>query len=169
MEWVAPFSAAWTAPRFGDASSLVNRAEIVDDREDTGNSTILSKVDASPRRSTGLSIVNPEMKLQAMIEIAQNLARAVTVEEVLPKLLDSMFKIFTQADRGFIILRTLPDGPLIPKAIKCRNAELEDRVRISRTIVNQAMESKQASFRPMPPVTFASSRARASPTCAFVR
>jgi serine phosphatase RsbU (regulator of sigma subunit) len=129
--------------RFGNAS-LVNRTEIVDDGEETGNSTIMSKLDASPRRSTGLSIVNPEMKLRAMIEIAQNLARAVTLEEVLPKLLDSMFKIFTQADRGFIILRTLPDGPLIPKAIKCRHAELEDRVRISRTIVNQAMESKQA-------------------------
>ena len=131
------------APRFGDAS-LVNRTEIVDDGEGTGNSTIMSKLDASPRRSTALSIVNPEMKLKAMIEIAQNLARAVTLEEVLPKLLDSMFKIFTQADRGFIILRTMPDGPLIPKAIKCRHADLEDRVRISRTIVNQAMESKQA-------------------------
>ena len=131
------------APRFGD-SSLVDRAEIVDDGEGVGNSTIMSKLDASPRRSTGLSIVNPEMKLRAMIEIAQNLARAVTLEEVLPKLLDSMFKIFMQADRGFIILRTLPDGPLIPKAIKCRQADMEDRVRISRTIVNQAMESKQA-------------------------
>jgi serine phosphatase RsbU (regulator of sigma subunit) len=130
-------------PRLGDAS-LVRRTEIVDDVEDTGNSTIMSKVDATPRRSSAQSIVNPEMKLRAMIEIAQNLARAVTLEEVLPKLLDSLFKIFTQADRGFIILRTLPDGPLIPKAIKCRRAELEDRVRISRTIVNQAMESKQA-------------------------
>ena len=130
-------------PLLGDAS-LVNRTEMVDDGEGTGNSTIMSKVDATPRRSTALSIVNPEMKLRAMIEIAQNLARAVTLEEVLPKLLDSMFKIFTQADRGFIILRTLPDGPLIPKAIKCRHADMEDRVRISRTIVHQAMESKQA-------------------------
>ncbi|HEY1786289.1 MAG TPA: GAF domain-containing SpoIIE family protein phosphatase, partial [Pirellulales bacterium] len=130
-------------PRLVNAS-LVNRAEIVDDGEGTGNSTIMSKLDASPHRSTAQSLVNPEMKLRAMIEIAQNLARAVTLDEVLPKLLDSMFKIFTQADRGFIILRTMPDGPLIPKAIKCRHAELEDRVRISRTIVNQAMESKQA-------------------------
>jgi len=130
-------------PRFGEAN-LVNRTEMVDDGEGTSNSTIMLQVDASPRRSTALSIVNPEMKLKAMIEIAQNLARAVTLEEVLPKLLDSMFKIFTQADRGFIILRTLPDGPLIPKAIKCRHSELEDRVRISRTIVRQAMESKQA-------------------------
>ncbi|HTU23873.1 MAG TPA: GAF domain-containing SpoIIE family protein phosphatase, partial [Pirellulales bacterium] len=68
----------------------------------------------------------------------------VALDDVLPKLLDSMFKIFTQADRAFIILRLTPDGPLIPKAIRCRNPESEDRVRISRTIVNQAMESKQA-------------------------
>ena len=106
----------------------------------------MSKLDASPHRSGRQPSVNPEMKLRAMIEIAQKLGRAVTLDEVLPKLLDSMFKIFTQADRGFIILRTMPDGPLIPKAIKCRHAELEDRVRISRTIVNQAMESKQATL-----------------------
>jgi phosphoserine phosphatase RsbU/P len=131
------------APRFGDLS-LIGPGDLFEEGEGVGNSTIMSKVDVAPRRSGAQAIINPEMKLRAMIEIAQNLARAVTLDEVLPKLLDSLFKIFLQADRGFILLRTSPGGPLIPKAIKCRRADMEDRVRISRTIVNQAMDTKQA-------------------------
>ncbi len=79
-----------------------------------------------------------------MIEITHALGKAVALEDVLPKLLDSIFKIFLQADRGFVILQTNPSSPLVPKAIKYRRADMEDRVRISRTIVRQAMETKEA-------------------------
>ncbi len=139
---------AMPPPLFGGQQAggpgSAGQPELFDEAEEGGSSTIMSKLDIAMRRAPTHVIVNPEMKLRAMIEIAQNLARAVTLDDVLPKLLDSMFKIFLQADRGFIILRLSPDGPLIPKAIKCRRADMEDRVRISRTIVKQAMESKQA-------------------------
>ena len=54
-----------------------------------------------------------------MIEITHNLAHGLALDDVLPKMLDSLFKIFIQADRGFIVLHA-PDGPLIPKAVKYR-------------------------------------------------
>ncbi len=62
----------------------------------------------------------------------------------MPKLLDSLFKIFMQADRGFVILRSRPTAALVPKAIKHRRPDMEDQIRISRTIVNQVMTSKEA-------------------------
>jgi serine phosphatase RsbU (regulator of sigma subunit) len=124
--------------------TLTAGAEFTDDEVQQGNSTIMSKLDASPRRAGPLSIANPEVKLRAMIEIAHNLGKAVAMDEVLPKLLDSIFKIFVQADRGFVILRSSAEGPLVPKAIKHRRADMEDRVRISRTIIRQAMDSKEA-------------------------
>ena len=119
-------------------------AELVDDSDDRASSTIMSKLDASQRRIGPQTIANPEMKLRAMIEITHNLGKAVVLDDVLPKLLDSIFKIFIQADRGFVILQTDPSSPLVPKAIKYRRADMEDRVRISRTIVRQAMETKEA-------------------------
>ncbi len=119
-------------------------AELVDDEAAQGNSTIMTKLDASFRRVGPQTIANPEAKLRAMIEIAHNLGKVVTLDAVLPKLLDSIFKIFVQADRGFVILRGAADGPLVPKAIKYRRADMEDRVRISRTIIRQAMDSKEA-------------------------
>jgi len=48
-----------------------------------------------------------------------------------------------QADRGFVILKS-PDGRLIPKAVKHRREEQDDEIRISRTIVNQVLDTKQA-------------------------
>ena len=107
------------------------------------SSTIMTKLDVAKGGSVRLS-VNAEVKLRAMVEIAQNLARAVALDEVLPKLLDSMFKIFNQADRGFVILRQAADGPLVTKAIKHRRSDQEEHVRISRTIVNEAMARKEA-------------------------
>lgn len=114
-----------------------------DDEPASGGSTIMTKLDVI--RGGGMRLaVNPEVKLRAMVEISQSLTRAVSLDEVLPKLLDSLFKIFIQADRGFVILRVGADGPLVTKAIKHRRLDQEERVRISRTILRQAMETKEA-------------------------
>jgi serine phosphatase RsbU (regulator of sigma subunit) len=109
-----------------------------------GTSTVMSKLDVSSSNTGVRLAVNPEAKLRAMIEISHNLAKTVSLDEVLVKLLDSLFKIFIQADRGFVILRTGPDGVLVPRAVKHRRPEMEDQVRISRTIVRQVMDSQEA-------------------------
>ncbi len=119
-------------------------ALLFDDAAETATSTIMSKLDVAPSNAGVRLTVNPEVKLRAMIEIAQNLGKAISPNEVLDSLLNSLFKIFIQADRGFVVLRTLPDGVLVPKAVKHRRPDMEDQIRISRTIVNQVMTSQQA-------------------------
>jgi serine phosphatase RsbU (regulator of sigma subunit) len=93
--------------------------------------------------SWGLS-AKPEVKLAALLEISNNLAQTLSLADILPKLLDSLFKIFVQADRGFVVMRTTPDGPLAAVAVKSRRPGDEERMRISRTIVEEAMKSKKA-------------------------
>jgi serine phosphatase RsbU (regulator of sigma subunit)/pSer/pThr/pTyr-binding forkhead associated (FHA) protein len=114
------------------------------DESDKSNSTIMSKVDVSSSWSSRALAVRPEAKLKAMFEIAHNLSRTLSLDEVLPKLLDSLFTIFVQADRGFVVLASSPSGPLIPKAIKLRRPDDDTAVRISRTIVRQAIDGKEA-------------------------
>ena len=63
---------------------------------------------------------------------------------MLPKLLDSLFTIFIQADRGFIVLRDPASGRLVPKAVKHRRGDDAETIRISRTIVNGVMASREA-------------------------
>ncbi|MGA2035452.1 MAG: GAF domain-containing SpoIIE family protein phosphatase, partial [Thermoguttaceae bacterium] len=88
--------------------------------------------------------VNPQAKLKALIEISQNLGKALGLGEVLPKILDSLFAMFVQADRGFIVLRERASGRLVPKAVKHRNREGAETIRISRTIVRSVMTSREA-------------------------
>jgi phosphoserine phosphatase RsbU/P len=114
---------------------------LVDDDEKTTSSTVMSRLDVS-LKGAQLS-ASPEAKLRAILEISQSLGRALALDEVLPKILDGLFKIFVQADRGFIVLRE-EDDRLVPRWTKVRREENEDTIRISRTICNQVLSSKEA-------------------------
>jgi len=127
----------------GDGPTTV--AMMVDDHQ-TGisGSTIMSKVGVSSG-STGLGLeVNTAAKLRALVEIGQSLGRALELNEVLPKLLDSLFTVFVQADRGFIVLKDQTSNRLVPKAVKYRRMDDKETIRISRTIVNTVMQTKEA-------------------------
>ena len=128
--------------RRGDTAA---EALMVDDEQQpTDNSTIMSKLNITSS-AAGLRLeVNTEAKLKALLEISRHLGQALGVAEVLPKLLDSLFAIFIQADRGFIVLRDPTTSRLIPKAVKYRRHEESQSGRISRTIVNSVMTSKEA-------------------------
>ena len=104
----------------------------------------MSKLDVSSSSRGGLHVsASAEVKLAAMVEITQSLGRALALDEVLPQVLKSLFKIFVQADRGFIVLQT-PDGKLIPRWVRLRREDANDTLRISRTIIRHVMESKEA-------------------------
>lgn len=120
-------------------------AEIIDDtKPGSSRASVMATFDVSGKSASwGLS-AKPEVKLAALLEISNNLAQTLSLSDILPKLLDSLFKIFVQADRGFVVMRTKTDGPLVPVAVKSRRPGDEERMRISRTIVEEAMKSKKA-------------------------
>jgi phosphoserine phosphatase RsbU/P len=126
--------------------TVLGGAMLVDDDESdsVGRSTVMSKIDISSDAGGVRLEVNSEMKLRALIEITQNLRKSLAVDGVLPKLLDSLFKIFLQADRGFVVLRGPADGQLLLKAVKQRRPDGDDAIRISRTIINDVLAHKQA-------------------------
>lgn len=93
----------------------------------------------------GFSIAaTPEAKLEALKQIISNLGNALAVDEVLPKILTSLFELFPAADRGFIVMQG-EDGSLVPRWVKTRAATDEtETIRISRTIVREVIKSRQA-------------------------
>lgn len=148
FEFANPLAAGTLAGEVPDSSSLLAglagmRTDDGDQDDDT--STIMATMDVAPAGKTGWGTsAKPEAQLEALIEISNNLGSTLSVKEILPKLLDSLFKIFTQADRGFVVMRPQPDAPLVPVTTKARRPGDEENMRISRTIVEQAMEGKQA-------------------------
>lgn len=118
---------------------------LVEEPPASTTSTIMSTLEVKSSH-TGFrgNAVSAETKLKALLEISRNLGSTISLEQVLPKILDSLFKIFLQADRGFLVLEGPEPGVLVPKAMKLRRGESEDTIRISRTIVRKAMEGKEA-------------------------
>ena len=119
-------------------------AVFVEDNAATTSSTIMAKVDVSSSSRSGVTLTSsPETRLAALLEITHSLGKALSLDEVLPQVLNSLFKIFVQADRGFIVMRT-DGGALVPRWTKVRRSDNEDTIRISRTILNKVIESREA-------------------------
>lgn len=116
----------------GDASSL---NILLDDSR--SNANIVSKLEVSTRGSVQLT-ASAEAKLEALLEINCSLAKALSLDDVLPEVLNSLFRIFVQADRGFIVLEE--DGELKSRWSKSRRGDSES-IRISRTVVREVMNS----------------------------
>jgi serine phosphatase RsbU (regulator of sigma subunit) len=93
----------------------------------------------------------PAERLRIIIDISNNLSKTLELDRLLPKIVDSLFQLFKQADRGFIILReevTERDNKtidrLVPKVIKARRAQDESSASYSRSIVRECLKTAQA-------------------------
>ncbi|HZW34086.1 MAG TPA: SpoIIE family protein phosphatase [Isosphaeraceae bacterium] len=113
----------------------------------------LHTLDAS-RSSAMASLVKPEIKLKAILEIARNLSSELKIDAVAPKILDSLVELFPQAERLFLILIDPETKRLVRKAFKYRPARRphfstvipadEVPMSISRSIVNHVLGQRKA-------------------------
>ena len=129
-----------TPARGPDESS--SRAIVVDDIGAT-SSTIMSKVGVLSSRSGPQLTATAEAKLNALMEISKSLGGALSLDQVLAQILESLFRIFVQADRGFIGLLD-HKGVLVPRWTKLRRDNSDETIRISRTIARQVMDTREA-------------------------
>jgi phosphoserine phosphatase RsbU/P len=118
---------------------------IVEDDAVTGSSmrSVTAKLDVRGSQYGIQLSASPEAKLSAILEIMKSLGKAVSLDAVLPKVLDTLFTIFIQADRGFIVLNDA-EGHLKPKWVKTRRPDQEEMVRVSRTVLREVMQTKEA-------------------------
>lgn len=129
----------------GDESAaretLPNSGVMDDDLDE--RSSIISKLDASSASHHRRLNVKPEVKLRALLEIGKNLRHALKIDDLLPKILESLFQIFPQADQGFVLLTVDDDPKPRLRAMKNRHQE-DDSLSISQTIINRAMKTGEA-------------------------
>ncbi|MBI3412025.1 MAG: SpoIIE family protein phosphatase [Planctomycetes bacterium] len=81
---------------------------------------------------------DPALKLQVVVEIAQNLGRTLELDPVLDKLLEQLLRLFPLADRALVIL--YEGDKLVVRAQKCRGMMDETAIPFSRTIVRRALD-----------------------------
>jgi serine phosphatase RsbU (regulator of sigma subunit) len=112
--------------------------DLSSDEEDA--STIMSSLGGAS--GYGALEVRPEVKLKGILEISRSLAGTLDLQKLLPKILETLFNMFPQADRGCILLKDDASGHLLPRAIKHRRADQDESVKLSRTILNKVLQEK---------------------------
>ena len=121
-------------PAHLSSSAIQEKENEVDD-----NSTVEATI--TPTSSKLMLEAQPAERLTMLIEIGAELTQTVHTEDLFPKIVEKLFQVFRQADRGFIIIKE--DEKLLAKVIRTRR-EGDDEARFSRKIVNRCLESGQA-------------------------
>ena len=106
-------------------------------------STILGVLDVSSTSERQIAQVHPEEKLHAILEIARELGGTIDLNGVLGKVLETLFRILPQADRGFILLKVERTDRLILRASKFQQQDAVSPT-FSRTIFNHVTREGQA-------------------------
>ena len=110
--------------------------------EISGEDTVTIVESAESSGGFGGLEVRPEAKLRAVIEITRSLAGTVDLQKIVPLILDTLFSIFPQADRGCVLLNDPESGQMVPVAQKHRRAGADETVKLSRTILNKVLKER---------------------------
>jgi phosphoserine phosphatase RsbU/P len=92
--------------------------------ESPGRGRAAGRVVASPTRILGDEAeIGSQARFRAALKVSLDLEGGGDIDHILPKILDSLFEILSQAARGYILLAEGSDGHLVPRAIKHRKSE----------------------------------------------
>lgn len=138
-------------PAVGPESPSASASQVVlkDDPQEEGGAEDYS-LDASivfqaadPKLPQKDQVSALQKRLQLMFEISQALGAITARDELLGKIMDKLFEIFPQADRGFIIVGENVEN-LQPAVVRNKKAGSDAEVQISRTIARKVYNEKQA-------------------------
>jgi serine phosphatase RsbU (regulator of sigma subunit)/pSer/pThr/pTyr-binding forkhead associated (FHA) protein len=86
----------------------------------------------------------PSAKLAILLEITGKLSKTLQLDRQLPEVADGLLRMFTQADRCFIILMDEDTRNLVTKVVRTRAHDDEGLEGYSRTIVLQCLSGPKA-------------------------
>jgi serine phosphatase RsbU (regulator of sigma subunit)/pSer/pThr/pTyr-binding forkhead associated (FHA) protein len=108
-----------------------------------GPPTILETIDVLTSTSRPGSGAKPEEKLRVITEIGGQLVGVLELDTVLEKVLDALFQIFPQAERGFIVFHKAQSDDLDTRASKFRHPD-SGRSAPSRAVYDRVTREGQA-------------------------
>lgn len=112
-----------------------------DDEHEETSSTVEAVLSQSSKQ---LLESQPAEKLKALLEISSELSNALQLDQLLPRIVEILFRVFRQADRCFIIQAEPDTGRLLPRVVKSRRLHDESKDRFSRSIVKRCLQTGQA-------------------------
>jgi diguanylate cyclase (GGDEF)-like protein len=90
------------------------------------------------------TLMTNRRKLQQIFEISKSLTQSLDIKEVYEKILDALFLHFKKLEVGAILLRDEGSGSLSQVATKIRDRRKSKGLRLSQSILRQAIEQSKA-------------------------
>jgi serine phosphatase RsbU (regulator of sigma subunit) len=112
-----------------------------DEEEEESGMTTIEAAQSKGNAQQFLEVA-PSDRLRALLEISTNLSRTLELDPLLVQIADTLFGVFKQSDRCFLLMLD-DNGRPAPKAMKSRRPALDD-TRFSRTIVKKTIDSMQS-------------------------
>ena len=105
----------------------------------------------APEKGAGPeALIRAHRRLHTVVEISNKVATQLDMDALLGDILNSLFDVFPQADRGFIMLGTggdedeSPAGNMVAKAARCRNEKDAGTITISRHVIDEVVKKRVA-------------------------
>ncbi len=119
--------------------------ELVDlDAPDPGGSMIVSQLEV-PRQAADAGLgLHAEAKLRAVIGLSRAIGASLSLDEVLPRMLDGLLAIFPQAERGFVLLSDPQSKRLLLRARRIKGKADSGRLRLSLSLIKHVAEARRA-------------------------
>jgi len=119
------------------ASSIFGFKE---EQEDLSQSILLSITDL-PKKAQNAEVL--AARLQAIMKVSKTLVHINRIDDVLQGILEALFEVFPQGDRGFLMLGNDSDK-LDAKAMRQRGKGVTENLSVSKSICRTALEKRQA-------------------------
>ncbi|MGD2174889.1 MAG: SpoIIE family protein phosphatase [Candidatus Brocadiaceae bacterium] len=147
FEFRRPEAESAAAPR-RSSQTLINI-----EKDETTASHVKTSVDAGyePSQDVALGETTVEelseanRRLRTLLEIGKSIGTALDEDELLERILDNLFEVFPETNRGFIILREPDTGRLTPakRRVKKGSSPEDEQLQVSETILEYVLERKQ--------------------------
>lgn len=127
----------------GQHTIMGDALAVAGEQQDEG-SLILSQVDLSnPSQEIDLG-THSEKKLRAVLGLNRAIGSSLSLDEVLPRMLDGLLEIFPAADRVFVLLKDAQSRRLVLRARKVRGIEEPGPLRLSLSLINRVAQTQRA-------------------------
>ncbi len=83
-------------------------------------------------------------RLRSVYAVSEAISNILDVDELLPEILNRLFEVFQNAQRGFVLLVDTDGQKLIPKAVKRRDQSDNREISVSKTILHEVMTKRHS-------------------------
>jgi len=104
----------------------------------------LMDVGADRAAKDPIAVKKAHERLRTVVSISNAVQSELDLDGLLKTILDELFHVFPQADRGFVMLKEGESDELVPKAARQRGKDEPDAITVSRHVIDEVVTHRIA-------------------------